>query len=194
MSPKKQKEQDLIEEIDEALGTETRKQKREARKALSTTSEAKSLTSGAFIVLIIMIAVSVISLSLTTNSSKNIEVLGPQGITINVDLSSPVFREAYTTSSTPQYCNNPSPYKGISNSLLFVSGAKSESLGSVKLGDAVKYNYIGCKFKAFLPLDDSFSGGKVSVYVKFPFGESDKFTVDVGNQRPYKIDLKLNLG
>ena len=194
MSPKKQKGQDLIEEIDEALGTETRKQKREARKALSTTSEAKSLTSGAFIVLIIMIAVSVISLSLTTNSSKNIEVLGPQGITINVDLSSPVFREAYTTSSTPQYCNNPSPYKGISNSLLFVSGAKSESLGSVKLGDAVKYNYIGCKFKAFLPLDDSFSGGKVSVYVKFPFGESDKFTVDVGNQRPYKIDLKLNLG
>jgi hypothetical protein len=194
MSPKKQKEQDLIEEVDEALGTETRKQKREARKALSTTSEAKSLTSGAFIVLIIMIAVSVISLSLTTNSSKNIEVLGPQGITINVDLSSPVFREAYTTSSTPQYCNNPSPYKGISNSLLFVSGAKSESLGSVKLGDAVKYNYIGCKFKAFLPLDDSFSGGKVSVYVKFPFGESDKFTVDVGNQRPYKIDLKLNLG
>ncbi len=194
MSPKKQKEQDLIEEIDEALGTETRKQKREARKALSNTSEAKSLTSGAFIVLIIMIAVSVISLSLTTNSSKNIEVLGPQGITINVDLSSPVFREAYTTSSTPQYCNNPSPYKGISNSLLFVSDAKSESLGSVKLGDAVKYNYIGCKFKAFLPLDDSFSGGKVSVYVKFPFGESDKFTVDVGNQRPYKIDLKLNLG
>jgi hypothetical protein len=194
MSPKKQKEQDLIEEIDEALGTETRKQKREARKALSNTSEAKSLTSGAFIVLIIMIAVSVISLSLTTNSSKNIEVLGPQGITINVDLSSPVFREAYTTSSTPQYCNNPSPYKGISNSLLFVSDAKSESLGSVKLGDAVKYNYIGCKFKAFLPLDDSFGGGKVSVYVKFPFGESDKFTVDVGNQRPYKIDLKLNLG
>ncbi len=194
MSPKKQKEQDLIEEIDEALGTETRKQKREARKALSNTSEAKSLTSGAFIVLIIMIAVSVISLSLTTNSSKNIEVLGPQGITINVDLSSPVFREAYTTSSTPQYCNNPSPYKGISNSLLFVSDAKSESLGSVKLGDSVKYNYIGCKFKAFLPLNDSFSGGKVSVYVKFPFGESDKCTVDVGNQRPYKIDLKLNLG
>jgi hypothetical protein len=141
-----------------------------------------------------MIAVSVISLSLTTNSSKNIEVLGPQGITVNVDLSSPVFREAYTTSATPQYCNNPSPYTGISNSLLFVSDAQSQSLGSVKLGDAVKYNYIGCKFKAFLPLDESFSGGKVSVYVKFPFGESNKFTVDVGNQRPYKIDLKLNLG
>jgi hypothetical protein len=194
MSPKKQKEQDLVEEAGEALGTETRKQKREARKALSNSSEAKSLTSGAFIVLIIMIAVSVISLSLTTNSSKNIEVLGPQGITVNVDLSSPVFREAYTTSATPQYCNNPSPYKGISNSLLFVSDAQSQSLGSVKLGDAVKYNYIGCKFKAFLPLDESFSGGKVSVYVKFPFGESNKFTVDVGNQRPYKIDLKLNLG
>jgi hypothetical protein len=194
MSPKKQKEQDLVEEAGEALGTETRKQKREARKALSNSSEAKSLTSGAFIVLIIMIAVSVISLSLTTNSSKNIEVLGPQGITVNVDLSSPVFREAYTTSATPQYCNNPSPYTGISNSLLFVSDAQSQSLGSVKLGDAVKYNYIGCKFKAFLPLDESFSGGKVSVYVKFPFGESNKFTVDVGNQRPYKIDLKLNLG
>ena len=194
MSPKKQKEVELTEDVSEVSTTATRKEKREARKALGNSSEAKSLTTGAFIVLIIMIAVSILSLSLTTNSSKNIEVLGPQGITINVDLSSPVFREAYTTSSTPQYCNNPSPYKGISNSLLFISDGKSQPLGSVKLGDAVKYNYISCKFKAFLPLDDSFSGGKVSVFVKFPFGESEKFTVEVGNQRPYKIDLKLNLG
>jgi hypothetical protein len=194
MSPKKQKEVELTEDASEVSTTPTRKEKREARKALGNSSEAKSLTTGAFIVLIIMIAVSILSLSLTTNSSKNIEVLGPQGITINVDLSSPVFREAYTTSSTPQYCNNPSPYKGISNSLLFISDSKSQPLGSVKLGDAVKYNYISCKFKAFLPLDDSFSGGKVSVFVKFPFGESEKFTVEVGNQRPYKIDLKLNLG
>jgi hypothetical protein len=194
MSPKKQQEVEITEDASEVSTTATRKEKREARKALGNSSEAKSLTTGAFIVLIIMIAVSILSLSLTTNSSKNIEVLGPQGITINVDLSSPVFREAYTTSSTPQYCNNPSPYKGISNSLLFISDGKSQPLGSVKLGDAVKYNYISCKFKAFLPLDDSFSGGKVSVFVKFPFGESEKFTVEVGNQRPYKIDLKLNLG
>jgi hypothetical protein len=194
MSPKKQQEVEITEDASEVSTTATRKEKREARKAHVNSSEAKSLTTGAFIVLIIMIAVSILSLSLTTNSSKNIEVLGPQGITINVDLSSPVFREAYTTSSTPQYCNNPSPYKGISNSLLFIADGKSQPLGSVKLGDAVKYNYISCKFKAFLPLDDSFSGGKVSVFVKFPFGESEKFTVEVGNQRPYKIDLKLNLG
>ncbi len=194
MSPKKQKEQDATEDIGKALTTETRKKKRDPRKGLNESSDAKSLTTGAFIVLVILVGVSILSLGLTTKSSKNIEVLGPQGITINVDLSSSVFREAYTTSSTPQYCNNPSPYKGISDSLLFVSDAQSRTLGSVKLGDAIKYNYIGCKFKAFLPLDDSFSGGKVSVFVRFPFGESDKFTVDVGNQRPYKIDLKLNLG
>jgi hypothetical protein len=194
MSPKKQKEQDATEDIGKALTTETRKKKRDPRKGLNESSDAKSLTTGAFIVLVILVGVSILSLGLTTKSSKNIEVLGPQGITINVDLSSSVFREAYTTSSTPQYCNNPSPYKGISDSLLFVSDAQSKTLGSVKLGDAIKYNYIGCKFKAFLPLDDSFSGGKVSVFVRFPFGESDKFTVDVGNQRPYKIDLKLNLG
>lgn len=194
MSPRKPKEQDSIEDTNEDLTTETREEKRKSRKALINSSEAKSLTTGAFIVLLIMAAVSIFSLSLTTNSSKNIEVLGPQGITINVDLSSSVFRDAYTTSSTPQYCNDPSPYKGISTSLLFVSDNQSQPLGSVKLGEAVKYNYIGCKFKAFLPLDESFNGGKVSVYVKFPFGESEKFTVDVGNQRPYKIDLKLNLG
>lgn len=194
MAPRKQKEQDIAEVNNEALPTESREEKREARKALKVGNEAKSLTSGAFIVLVIMIAVSIISLGLTTKSSKNIEVLGPQGITINVDLSSSVFREAYTTSSTPQYCNNPSQFRGISNSLLFISDAQSQPLGSVKLGGAIQYNYIGCKFKAFLPLDETFTGGKVSVFVKFPFGESDKFTVDIGNQRPYKIDLKLNLG
>ncbi len=194
MSPKKQKEQDATEDRSKALTNETRKEKRDARKALKDSSEAKSLTTGAFIVLVILVSVSILSLSLTTKSSKNIEVLGPQGITINVDLSSSVFREAYTTSSTPQYCNNPSPYKGISNSLLIISDARSKLLGSIKLGEAIKYNYIGCKFKAFLPLDETFVGGKVSVFVRFPFGESDKFTVDVGNQRPYKIDLKLNLG
>ena len=194
MSPRKKKEAELAEDVAKTLMDEVSGKKEKRPKVSSNNSETKSLTSGAFIILIVMIAVSILSLSLTTKSSKNIEVLGPQGITINVDLSSPVFREAYTTSSTPQYCNNPSPYKGISNSLLFISDANSQSLGSIKLGDAVKYNYISCKFKAFLPLEDSFSGGKVSVYVKFPFGESEKFTVDVGNQRPYKIDLKLNLG
>jgi|688.fasta_scaffold260269_1 hypothetical protein len=194
MSPRKKKEAELAEDVAKTLMDEVSGKKEKRPKVSSNNSEAKSLTSGAFIILIVMIAVSVLSLSLTTKSSKNIEVLGPQGITINVDLSSPVFREAYTTSSTPQYCNNPSPYKSISNSLLFISDANSQNLGSVKLGDAVKYNYISCKFKAFLPLEDSFSGGKVSVYVKFAFGESEKFTVDVGSQRPYKIDLKLNLG
>ena len=194
MSPRKKKEAELVGDVAEVSTTEVSEKKEKSRKVSSNSSEAKSLTSGAFIILIVMIAVSVLSLTLTTKSSKNIEVIGPQGITINVDLSSPVFREAYTTSSTPQYCNNPSPYKGISDSLIFISDGKSQSLGSIKLGDAVKYNYISCKFKAFLPLEDSFSGGKVSVYVKFPFGESEKFTVDVGSQRPYKIDLKLNLG
>ena len=194
MSPRKKKEAELAEDVAKTLMDEVSGKKEKRPKVSNNNSEAKSLTSGAFIILIVMIAVSVLSLSLTTKSSKNIEVLGPQGITINVDLSSPVFREAYTTSSTPQYCNNPSPYKSISNSLLFISDANSQNLGSVKLGDAVKYNYISCKFKAFLPLEDSFSGGKVSVYVKFAFGESEKFTVDVGSQRPYKIDLKLNLG
>ena len=194
MSPRKKKEAELIGDVAEVSTTEVSQKKEKSRKVSGNSSEAKSLTSGAFIILIVMIAVSVLSLTLTTKSSKNIEVIGPQGITINVDLSSPVFREAYTTSSTPQYCNNPSPYKGISDSLIFISDGKSQSLGSIKLGDAVKYNYISCKFKAFLPLEDSFGGGKVSVYVKFPFGESEKFTVDVGSQRPYKIDLKLNLG
>ena len=194
MSPRKKKEAELAGDVAETLTDEVSGKKEKRPKVSSNNSEAKSLTSGAFIILIVMIAVSVLSLSLTTKSSKNIEVLVPQGITINVDLSSPVFREAYTTSSTPQYCNNPSPYKSISNSLLFISDANSQNLGSVKLGDAVKYNYISCKFKAFLPLEDSFSGGKVSVYVKFAFGESEKFTVDVGSQKPYKIDLKLNLG
>jgi hypothetical protein len=194
MSPRKKKEAELAGDVVEVLTDEVSGKKEKRPKVSSNNSEAKSLTSGAFIILIVMIAVSVLSFSLTTKSSKNIEVLGPQGITINVDLSSPVFREAYTTSSTPQYCNNPSPYKSISNSLLFISDANSQNLGSIKLGDAVKYNYISCKFKAFLPLEDSFSGGKVSVYVKFAFGESEKFTVDVGSQRPYKIDLKLNLG
>lgn len=185
---------ELVETVAEVLTDEVGGGKEKGQKILKNNSDAKSLSSGAFIILIIMFAVSIFSLSLTTKSSKNIEVLGPQGITINVDLSSPVFREAYTTSSTPEYCNNPSPYKGISNSLLFIADGNSQALGSIRLGNAVKYNYISCKFKAFLPLDESFSGGKVSVYVKFPFGESDKFTVDVGNQRPYKIDLKLNLG
>lgn len=194
MSPRKKNEAELVGDVAEVLTDEVSGKKEKRPKVSNSNSEAKSLTSGAFIILIVMIAVSILSLSLTTKSSKNIEVLGPQGITINVDLSSPVFREAYTTSSTPQYCNNPSPYKAISSSLLFIADGNSQSLGSIKLGDAVKYNYISCKFKAFLPLEESFSGGKVSVYVKFPFGESEKFTVDVGSQRPYKIDLKLNLG
>jgi len=62
------------------------------------------------------------------------------------------------------------------------------------LGKAVKYDIVGCKYQTFIELNESFNGGEVSIFVKFPFGESETFTLDVGNQRPFKIDLKLNLG
>lgn len=183
-------------QMDEMNAPETRSRriKRKSAEKSVKDSGTKSLASGAFIILLVLIVVTGLSLTLTTKASKNIDVLGPQGITVNLDLSSPVFREAYTNGTGPEYCNDPKPYKGISNSMLFLSSSNSKPLGSIKLGDAVKYTYVSCKFKAFLPLDDSFIGGKVSVYVKFPFGESETFIVDVGNQRPYKIDLKLNLG
>ena len=180
----------------------SRKQKKEVKKRekeikaqhQTGNDETKSLAVGSLLVLIVLLVASIISVSVYTKSVKNIEVLGPQGITINVDLSSPVFEDAYTNTATPDYCNSPKPYKGISNSFLFLTDANSKNLGSVKLGDAVGYNFLGCKFKTFLPLDDSFVGGNVSIFVRFPFGESETFTLDVGNQRPFKIDLKLNLG
>ena len=160
----------------------------------SSDTNSSSLASGAFIVLIVLIVVTAFSLTLTTKSSQDIEVVGPTGITVNVDLTSSVFREAYNNSSTPEYCNSPKQYKGISSSSLFLSDGNSKSLGTVKLGDAIGFNYTSCKFRAFLPLNDSFAGGKVSVYVKFPFGESETFLLDIGNQKPFKIDLRLNLG
>jgi hypothetical protein len=180
----------------------SRKQKKEDKKrekeiknqSPAGIAETKSLAIGSLIVLFVLLAVSIISVSVYTKSGKNIEVLGPQGITINVRLSSPIFEDAYTNTSTPDYCNSPKQYQGISGSSLFLTDARSKSLGSVKLGDAVGYNYLGCKFKTFLPLDDSYAGGKVSIFLRFPFGESETFTVDVGDQRPFKIDLKLNLG
>lgn len=70
MSPKKQKEQDATEDIGKALTTETRKKKRDPRKGLNESSDAKSLTTGAFIVLVILVGVSILSLGLTTKSSK----------------------------------------------------------------------------------------------------------------------------
>jgi hypothetical protein len=174
----------------------SRKLKREQRKqAASNGEEARSLASGSLVILLVLIAVSIFSLSTYTKSSKNIEVLGPPGISINVDLSSPVFQDAYNSSSTPEFCNSPKPYQGISGSTLFLfqPDSNAKPLGSIKLGDAVEYNYLSCKFKAFLPLDDSFTGGNVSIYLRFPFGDSETFTLDVGEQRPFKIDLKLNL-
>ena len=155
---------------------------------------SKSLAPGAFIILIILVFVSAISVLQYTKASNDIEIIGPAGLTITVEISSPIFKDAYTTSASPDYCNDPKEFPEISTATLYASDAQGASLGSVKLGNAIGYNALNCQFRAFLPLNNELKSGQISIYVKFRFGESESFAIDVGKQPPYKIDLKLNLG
>jgi hypothetical protein len=148
----------------------------------------------AFVLAIVLVVTTIFSFLLPTKTTKNINVVGPLGITLTVDLSSSAFRDSYRSGATADYCNNPKEYPGISGSTAFFVDSTGKNLGSIKLGDATSYSYVSCKFRTFLPLEDNFNGGTVSVYVKFPFGESETFKVDVGSELPYKIALNLNLG
>ena len=148
----------------------------------------------AFVLALVLAITTIFSFLLPTKTTKNINVVGPLGITLTVDLSSSAFRDSYRSGASADYCNNPKEYPGISGSTAFFVDSTGKKLGSTKLGDATSYSYVSCKFRTFLPLEGNFNGGTVSVYVKFTFGESETFKVDVGSELPYKIALNLNLG
>lgn len=151
------------------------------------------ITPGIFITILVLLASIIFSFTFSTKSSNNIQVVGPMGVIVNLEITSMVFSNAYTISSSADYCNNTKEFPGISAAKVQINDSTGHLIGSATVGDAVLYSYALCQFKAFVPLSETFKGGMVSVFVTFPFGQSETFNLDVGDVQPYKIDLKLNL-
>ena len=81
-----------------------------------------------------------------------------------------------------------------SGSLEICRGTK-EFPGIDKATEAASKNMSTCLYELILEPVPDFPGTKLNVFVRFPFGDSNTFLVDVGSEAPYKkINIRLTLG
>lgn len=101
-------------------------------------------------------------------------------ITVNLKLTS----QEFLVISDKNVCDGVGPFPGIKTSTLFVKSSslnESQNVGSGKLNDQG-----ACEYTITVPTTESFKGGNVDFSLKFPFGKSRVFTINVGTSAPYK--------
>lgn len=147
-----------------------------------------------FILLLVSVITTFYLLTFSNQLTSNIQTARENIIQFQVEITSERYRESYTKGNkSSEDCTNESSFPGLSNSTIFVSKVNGVLLGDVKLGNATSFNYSKCSFQPLLMLKGEFTGGEVNVYVKFPFVQSEVYTVDLGTEPPYQIDLDFNL-
>lgn len=128
-------------------------------------------------------------------SSQVIDLEPSKSLKVNLDITSLEFATEGSASGSIDVCKGTKSFQGINNARVQILTLQGKEISSIAIEDA--YSKIGttCKYKMELAEVPSFSGSKLRVFVRFPFGDSGTFTVEVGDKIPYRaVNIRLTLG
>lgn len=91
-------------------------------------------------------------------------------------------------------CRGTKSFPNISKAVVFITDTSNKPIAEIAAGDATSKKSSTCFFELSTEDYKKFTGSKLKVFVRFTFGDSNIFNVDVGNTIPYnKINLRLSL-
>ncbi len=128
-------------------------------------------------------------------SSQVIEADLSSSLRVNLDITSLEFATEGSASGKLDICKGTNNFPGISSAQVKILNLQEKEIASLPTNDA--YSKVGstCKYKMELSEVPPFSGSKLRVFVRFPFGDSSTFTVEVGDKAPYRaVNIRLTLG
>lgn len=128
-------------------------------------------------------------------SSQVISADVKTSLRVNLDITSLEFATEGSASGNLSICKGTSNFPGISNAKVQILNLQGKELASLPLQDSYAKTGSTCKYRMELSDVPTFSGSKLRVFVRFPFGDSGTFTVEVGDKVPYRaINIRLTLG
>jgi hypothetical protein len=182
-----------LDTADESVEPEASSERKKAGKARKSREAGVAGQKGAFspfalVISIVAIGAVVFSIFYRPISSSLVAPKINESLRINLSITS-------NASGSLNICSGTADFPNINKATVFISDTNGKSLGSIEVGEASSKNASTCKYNLELKEVSDFPGTKLNVFVRFSFGDSNTFLVDVGSEPPYKkVNVRLTLG
>ena len=113
---------------------------------------------------------------------------------VRLSITTQEFAAEGSSAGSLKVCESTKSFPGISQAKVIVNDSKDQPVAIIPVKQATSKAGTTCYFDLATKEYRKFTGSKLKVSVQFPFGTSNIFTVDVGNEPPYgRIDVNLTL-
>jgi hypothetical protein len=141
--------------------------------------------------LAIILTPLVVITSLFFSYGENGTFYPPENNEINLDVT--LSAQQFLEFSNSNVCDGKAPLVGLSAATLQIRGAGWSK--QTVLGEGVLNVNGDCQYKTSVTAPQDFAGGKISAKILFTFGNSEDFSIDVGDSPPFESkNLTINLG
>lgn len=192
---KNKTEEPLLEESnfkDETLSVHGEEKKR--KKKQNSQRDPGGMAPIALIVSFAFILAIVFSLFFRPGSSLLVIPDITSDLKIRLSITTQEFATEGTSSGSLNICAGTKSFPGISQAKIVVNDYKDQTVAVIPIKKASSKDERTCYFDLATKDYKKFTGSKLKVSVQFPFGNSNVFTVDVGDKPPFgRIDVNLNL-
>lgn len=184
----------------EAASKESKEEKK-SRKAEEKTrrKELKLKNKGAMAPLALVLSLVVIfavffSLFYRPVATQLVSPKASNALRVSLSISANEFITEGSDSGNSNICKGTKSFPNISKAIVYITDLNNKPIAEIVAGSATSKKSSTCYFELSTEKYKPFSGSKLKVFVRFSFGDSNIFNVDVGNSIPYnKINLRLSL-
>ena len=159
------------------------------------TSERGSFAPFALTLALMMLTALVFSFFYRPVSSSIVAPKTNESLRIYLSITTSDFATEGSASGSLDICKGTRSFPNIDDAAVIVNDINNRQIGLVQVDEASSKSNSTCLYELRLKPVPVFSGTKLNVSVRFPFGDSNTFLVDVGSEPPYKkINIRLTLG
>ena len=159
------------------------------------THERGSFAPFALTLSLMMIGALVFSIFYRPVSSSLIPPRTNEALRIFLNITTSEFATEGSASGSLEICKGTKEFPAIDKATVFVKDSNEKQIGAIAVKEATSKANSTCLYELTLQPVPNFPGTKLNVFVRFPFGDSNTFLVDVGSKPPYKkINIRLTLG
>jgi len=148
----------------------------------------------AVVISVVVLAAVLFSLFYRPMSSVLVAPDVSKDLRIRLSITTQEFATEGSSAGSLNVCEGTKTFPGISQAKVIVNDSKDQPVVVIPVKKATSKLNTTCYYELVTNDYKKFTGSKLKVSVQFPFGTSNIFTVDVGEQPPYgRIDVKLTL-
>jgi hypothetical protein len=116
------------------------------------------------------------------------------GLRIFLSITTDEFATEGSQSGSLEVCKGTKKFPNIGEATVHISDTNKKEIGKISVVEAASKTENTCLYEIQLDPVPNFSGTKLNLFVRFSFGDSSTFLVDVGSEPPFKkVNIRLTL-